>query len=80
MDLMKIFIYSTYPFFYNHMFFLKSKVKHTGVDITSFFHDAKSPLTKHEKCFWKRLMKLVKHLSCSLLQKKFSAKKSTLVV
>ena len=35
----------------NHIFLSKSKVKQTGVDITCFFQDAKSSLTKHKKCF-----------------------------
>ena len=60
---------------------------HTGVDITCFFQDVKSSLTKHT-VFWKRVMEPVKHLSCSLLQKKLTAysrkqfpqKKSTLDV
>ena len=29
------------PLFMSHIFFWKSKVKHTGVDITCFFQDAK---------------------------------------
>ena len=69
-------------------FFWKSKIKHTGVEITCFFQDAKSSLTKDKKCFWKRLMEPVKHLSCSFLQKKltgysrkqFPQKKSTIDV
>ena len=62
---MKIFVYFTYPFLLqppilptqtpcnqsHFLFFLKSKVKHTGVDITCFFQDAKSSLAKHKKCF-----------------------------
>ena len=60
---------------------------HTGLDITCFFQDVKSSLTKHT-VFWKRVMEPVKHLSCSLLQKKLTAysrkqfpqKKSTLDV
>ena len=35
----------------NHIFFWKSKVKHTGADVTCFFQDVKSSLTKHKKCF-----------------------------
>ena len=60
---MKIFIYFTYPFLlqapflptqppFNQVhFFWKSTVKHTGVDITCFFQDAKSSLANHKKCF-----------------------------
>ena len=58
------------PFQSITFFFLKSKVKHTGVDIRCFFQDAKSSLTKHKMSFWKRLMEPVKHLSCSLFRKK----------
>ena len=38
------------PLLINHIFW-KSKVKHTDVDITCFFQDAKSSKTKHKKCF-----------------------------
>ena len=58
----------------NHIFSWKSKLEHTGLDITCrFFQDAKSSLTKYKNCFWKRLMELVKHLSWSFLQKKLMA-------
>ena len=55
---MKIFIYSTYPVLlqpppYPSMPLLivswKIKNKNTGIDITCFFYDAKSALTKHKK-------------------------------
>ena len=98
-DQIKIFLYialtlfittplSTHPTPFSSITFLwKSKVMHTGVDITCFFQDVKSSLTKHT-VFWKRVMEPVKHLSCSLLQKKLTAysrkqfpqKKSTLDV
>ena len=64
-DQMKIFIYSSYPFLLqllscppnslliNHIFYWERKLQH--VDITRFFKDAKSSLTKHKKCFWKAL-------------------------
>ena len=73
---------------FNQSFFWKGKVKHTVVDITCFLQDTKSSVTKHKRVFWKRLTEPVKHLSCSLLQKKvnglqlktISAKKSTLDV
>ena len=75
------------PLLINHILIWKSKVKHTGVDITCFFQDAKSSLAKHKSVFWKRLMEPVKHLSWRLLQKKLTAysqnnfrKKSTLDV
>ena len=44
---------SKYPLppFLSVTIFLKSKVKHTGVDITCFFQDAKSSLANHKKCF-----------------------------
>ena len=60
---MKIFIYSNYsfllqpsflptqPLLINHIFSWKSKLKHTGVDITFFLQDAESSLTKHKKYF-----------------------------
>ena len=38
-----------------------------------FFQDAKSSPEKQKKCFWKRLMEPVKHLSCSLLKRKLTA-------
>ena len=41
----------TQPSFSQSYFFWKNKVKHTGVDITCFFQDAKSSLPKHKKCF-----------------------------
>lgn len=59
---MKNFIQSTYPFLLqtvslptqppliSHVLSWKSKHKHAGVDITSFFQDTKSSLTKSEKC------------------------------
>ena len=40
----------TPPPFINHTISWKSKLKHMGVDITYFFQDAKSSLTKHKKC------------------------------
>ena len=58
---MKILIYPTYlcllqplslpvhPLLVNHISW-KSKLKHTGVDITSIFQDAKSSLAKHKRC------------------------------
>ena len=82
---MEIFIYSTYLFllqlpflptqalFNQSHFFWKSEVKYTGVDITCFFQDAKSSLTKHKKCFWRRLIEPVILLSCRLLQKMLTA-------
>ena len=98
---MKIFIYSTYPFLLqpsflpaqplfnqSHFFFWKSKVKHTGVDITCFFQDAKSSLTKHKKCFLEasygisqtsKLQPFTKKVN-DLQPKIISAKKSTLDV
>ena len=78
------------PLLINHIFFWKNKVHHTDVDITCFFQDAKSYLTSQsiKRVFWKCLTEPVKHLSCSLLQKKvnglqlktISSKKSTLDV
>ena len=41
----------TQPPFNQSYFFWKSKVKHTVVDVTCFFQDAKSSLTEHKKCF-----------------------------
>ena len=35
----------------NQSFFWKSKVRYKGVNITCFFQDAKSSLTKHKKYF-----------------------------
>ena len=55
---MIIFIYSTYPFLLpscppnplsiNHIFFWKTKLKHTDVDITRFFQDTKPSLSKRK--------------------------------
>ena len=82
---MKIFVYSTYPFlsqppfppsqplFNQSYFFGKSKVKHTGVDITCFFQDQKSSLTKHKKCFLKASYGTSQTSICSLLQKTLTA-------
>ena len=69
-DQMKIFIYFSYPFLLqllscppnslliNHIFYWERKLQHTGVDITRFFKDAKSSLTKHKKCFLEGFRKL----------------------
>ena len=58
-------MYSTYTFFLhplpthppppililiNYIFSRKSTLKHTGVEITYIFQDAKFSLTKHKKC------------------------------
>ena len=75
------------PLLINQLFW-KSKVEHTGVDITCFFQDAKSSLTKHKKCFLEasygisqtsKLQPFTKKVN-DLQPKIISAKKSTLDV